>query len=354
VARIVIAPDSFKGSLPAHLVAQAIAEGWREVRPDDELILLPMADGGEGTLKAIALAHPSAVWHRDIVTGPHGQPVEAAWLMLSDSTAVLEIAQTSGLPLMEALDPVGATTRGLGELIGIALDAGAKSMIIGLGGSATTDAGLGVLEGLGAVITRHPDRPGVTGVEAIDTTSMRKIPLGMITLLTDTIVTMRDAPAVFGPQKGASPADVAVLTEAFDHLVALADDASAHLQPGSGAAGGSAWGLITHCGATMQPGAAALAQLIGLPEAISTADFVITGEGRFDETSLHGKVCGYVYELAQAAGVAGAFVVGSADDHVVPGWAVTTLVEYAESTSEAMAQPQHHLSHSAAAIARIF
>ena len=351
MARIVIAPDSFKGSLPAHLVAQAIAEGWREVRPDDELILLPMADGGEGTLKAIALAHPSAVWHRDIVTGPHGQPVEAAWLMLSDSTAVLEIAQTSGLPLMEALDPVGATTRGLGELIGIALDAGAKSMIIGLGGSATTDAGLGVLEGLGAVITRHPDRPGVTGVEAIDTTSMRKIPLGMITLLTDTIVTMRDAPAVFGPQKGASPADVAVLTEAFDHLVALADDASAHLQPGSGAAGGSAWGLMTHCGATMQPGAAALAQLIGLPEAISTADFVITGEGRFDETSLSGKVCGHVYEVSCAAGVRGVFIVGSSEDRSVVEWPIWDLTGASTPASEAIAFAREYLRQAAGQVA---
>ncbi|GMA93707.1 hypothetical protein GCM10025881_05310 [Pseudolysinimonas kribbensis] len=150
MGRIVIAPDSFKGSLDAAPVADAIAAGWRSVRPDDELVLLPQADGGEGTLDAVASAVPLArVRDAGPVTGPDGRPVEGHWLLLPDGTAVIELAQPSGLPLMAALDPLGATTRGLGEVIGRALDEAPARLVIGLGGSASTDGGAGALAALG-------------------------------------------------------------------------------------------------------------------------------------------------------------------------------------------------------------
>ena len=148
--RVVIAPDSFKGSLPASGVAAAIAAGWRSVRPDDDLQLFPQADGGEGTLDAIADAVPGAK-RRDagLVTGPDLRPTPGEWLELPDGTAVVELAQMSGLPLMRELDAMEATTRGLGEVIAAALDAGATRLIVGLGGSASTDGGAGALVALG-------------------------------------------------------------------------------------------------------------------------------------------------------------------------------------------------------------
>ena len=311
-----------------------------------------MADGGEGTLQAVASAHPKATWHRHTVTGPGGTSVDAEWLMLPDNTAVLESAQTSGLPQMTTADPIGATTRGLGELVGIALDEGAQSLMIGLGGSATTDAGLGALEALGATMGyTGTARTGAVSVTSIDTGSIRALPAGGMTLLTDTTVTMPDAPRVFGPQKGASAEDVHLLTTAFNHLIELAGTNSTHHQPGSGAAGATAWGLMSFLGARVQPGAAAIAALVGLEEAISRADFVITGEGRFDQTSLQGKVCGFVVGTSQALGVDGAVIAGSVANDVDSLWPIATLVNTAGSLSSAISEPARHLRSAARELA---
>ncbi|MBU1588354.1 MAG: glycerate kinase, partial [Actinobacteria bacterium] len=153
VPTVVIAPDSFKGSLSAREVAEAIAAGWRAVRPDDELVLVPQADGGEGTLDAVEASVPGAVrCSAGSVTGPDGRPTPGEWLQLPDGTAVVELAQPSGLPLMRELDALGATTRGLGQVIRAALEAGATSLVIGLGGSASTDAAAGALAELGLVL----------------------------------------------------------------------------------------------------------------------------------------------------------------------------------------------------------
>ncbi|HEY9497934.1 MAG TPA: glycerate kinase, partial [Terrimesophilobacter sp.] len=147
---VIIAPDSFKGSATARDAAAAIGRGWAEVRPHDRLTLLPQADGGEGTLDAVAAAIPGAVLHEvGPVVGPDGRPTTGAWLELPGRVAVVELAQCSGLPLMKALDPLGATTRGLGQVIHHALDAGMTSLVIGLGGSASTDGGAGALAALG-------------------------------------------------------------------------------------------------------------------------------------------------------------------------------------------------------------
>ncbi|MGH3120320.1 MAG: glycerate kinase, partial [Streptosporangiaceae bacterium] len=145
-----IAPDSFKGSIGAAAAAAALAGGWRAARPGDEVICVPLADGGEGTLDVLAAAVSGARWHQARVTGPAGQPVDSAWLELQGGLAAVELARASGLPLLARPDPLGAHTTGLGEVIGHALDAGARQVMIALGGSASTDGGTGALAALGA------------------------------------------------------------------------------------------------------------------------------------------------------------------------------------------------------------
>ena len=346
MARILIAPDSFKGSASAIEVAEAIRAGWAEVRPSDELVVLPMADGGEGTLEAIAGSLPGAAWQHHEVTGPAGTPVTASWLMLPDGTAVLELAESSGLPLMGTLDPIGATTRGLGELICIAMDAGAQNIVIALGGSATTDAGLGALEALRLAVSRAPGGRGVVGVEAFDTSALMSPPPGGITLLSDTSVTMLDAPRVFGPQKGASDDDVSLLVSRFEWLLELAGDETSASTPGSGAAGATAWGLMVFLGAEVVGGAEYVSQLVGLDEQLSRSALVITGEGAFDDTSSTGKVTGEILTKAKQWGVPAALIVGTSRG-TPPEVPMMRLVDDAASAAEAMAAPDTYIVRAA-------
>lgn len=337
MAVVVIAPDSFKGSLPASEVARAIARGWSEVRPDDTLLHAPLADGGEGTLDAVLEAHPEAMVAHAVVTGPSGRPVDARWLMLSDQTAVVELAESSGLPLMVSPDPLGATTRGLGELIGHALDAGASRIMVALGGSASNDAGLGALEALGLHVTRDDEgAPGALGVTGLDANHLRLAPPGGIVLLVDTRHRLLEAPSVFGPQKGATPEQVRLLEDAFHALVDLRPGSLAHQLDGSGAAGGTAWGFAEFVKATITPGASVVAELLGLPEKIAGADLVISGEGRFDQTSHSGKVVGFLTELAGHSGVPGIIIAGSAGHASESSWPVYQLLDRVDNVDQAM------------------
>jgi len=326
--RVVISPDSFKGSITAGDAAAAIAAGWRAVRPIDEVVLLPQADGGEGTLDAVADAIPDAVLRPVVgVTGPDGAPVDAAWLELPDGTAVIELARSSGLALMRPLNALAATTRGLGEVIAAALDAGARDLVIGLGGSASTDGGAGALEALG-------DRR----------------PPGTVTLLTDVTAPLLGpdgAAAVFGPQKGATPADVEVLERRMRDWAARYRGADPDT-PGAGAAGGTAFGFLAAWGARIVPGAAAIADLTGLTAALPDADVLVTGEGRFDATSLTGKVVGHALRAAQDAGVARVVVIAGQVAIDVPPLAGATrasvsLSDLAGSTDAALADPDRWL-----------
>jgi glycerate 2-kinase len=325
VARVVIAPDSFKGTATARDAAEAIARGWASVRPDDELTLAPQADGGEGTIDAVATADPAARVHTATVTGPDGRPVTARWLLRDTGEAVLELAESAGLPLMDPLDPLGATTRGLGELIGRALDAGATAITIGLGGSASTDGGAGALAALGMTLADAaggalPDGGGaLSHLERLDRSTLRNPPTGGVRLLTDVTAPLlgpTGAAAVFGPQKGAGPAEVAALEAALARFAELLGGDPK--QPGTGAAGGTGYGFSAAWGATLVPGAPAIAALSGLPALAAGADVVLSGEGRFDATSSGGKVVGHVLSLvpptAQAIVVAGTF----AADPVLP------------------------------------
>ncbi len=355
--RVIIAPDSFKGSLSAADVASTIGDGWREERPDDDLIQLPQADGGEGTLDAIARAVPESVRRSTgSVTGPDGRPTPGAWLHLPDGTAVVELAQSSGLPLMASRDAGGATTRGLGEVIRSALSSGATDLVIGLGGSASTDGGAGALRALGLRLldADGDDIPeggaGLIRLATIDRSELLAPP-ARVTLLTDVTAPLlgpAGAASVFGPQKGATPEDVIALDAGLAHLAeVLGGDPDA---PGAGAAGGTAYGFATVWGAEIVPGAARIAELSGLAAAIPSADLVITGEGRFDAQSLGGKVVGGVLALGRDAGVRVAVIAGQlgADPGV---WAVS-LSELAGSTEEGLAEPARWLREAGARAAR--
>ena len=358
---VVVAPDSFKGTISATEAATAIAAGWRSVWPDDNLILLPQADGGEGTLDAIEAATAGAV-RRSIadISGPDSRQHAARrhtgeWLELPGGTAVVELAQCAGLPLMTSLDPLGATSRGLGDVIAAALAAGATSLVIGLGGSASTDGGAGALEALGLRlldVAGHPLPPGgaaLAALDRIDASGLAGAPAGGVTLLTDVdapLLGPSGAAAVFGPQKGALPREVALLDAALERfaLVVGGDPVMA----GAGAAGGTAYGFVNLWGATVEPGARRIAALSGLTQALDSADVVVTGEGRFDSQSLTGKVVGNVLALAGTTTVG---IIAGAVDFDTETW-TAALAELAGSTDEAMANPAIWLEAAGALAAR--
>ena len=362
---IVIAPDSFKGSLSAREVADAIASGWRSIRPGDDLTLAPQADGGEGTLDAIESAVPGAVRRSaGLVTGPDGRPTPGEWLELPSGTAVVELAQSSGLPLMDHLDALGATTRGLGEVVRAALDAGATALVIGLGGSASTDGGAGALSALGLRLTDAAGSPIPDGGAAladlahVDRSALLPAPVGGVTLLTDVTSPLlgdTGAAAVFGPQKGATPADVERLDDALSHFArVLGGDVDL---PGAGAAGGTGFGLASAWGAAVESGADYLAVLSGLGAAIDGADVLLLGEGRFDSQSLAGKVVGQLLQRAEERAVAAGVIAGQVSTTAViagePVWTVA-LADLAGSVDAAIAEPAHWLRDAGAAAARHF
>jgi glycerate kinase len=362
VVRVLVAPDSFKGTLDAAGVARALAAGWRGIRPGDTVVELPLADGGEGTLDAIGAAVAGAVVHAVRgVTGPDGRPVDAAWLELPGRRAVAELAGSSGLPLMAAPDPLGAHTRGLGEVIAAAMASGSvRSLSVAVGGSASTDGGSGALAALGARFLSAAGEELPLGGAAlarlarVDRAGLRPPPPGGVEVFADVTTPLlgpAGAAAVFGPQKGADQADVAVLDHALGRLAAVfggAPDA-----PGAGAAGGTAYGFATAWGATIVPGAARIAELVGLRREVASADLVLTGEGRLDATSLAGKLTGYVAGLAAAANRPAIAVTGQADPAVDwPGAAVLTLTELAGSPARARSDPARWLTAAAAHLAR--
>jgi glycerate kinase len=355
VTTILFAPDSYKGSVSAVRATECLIDGWREIRPTDTTIALPMADGGEGTLDVVASIRPDHTWMTHSVTGPDGRAVEASWLMLSDQTAVIELARSSGLPLMSAPNPVGATTFGLGELIAHALDQGAIRILVALGGSATTDAGLGALEALGARVVRaDSSTTGALGVDSIDTSVLRTPPPEGITILADTRELFVKAPEVFGPQKGATSEEVAQLRDAFEALTTLSPTPNIDRMSGSGAAGGCAWALAAFMRGVIIEGSRYLGNMLGAGRLLPDMDFVITGEGRLDSTSTKGKVVGYLHHLATAQSVPGAVVAGVCDHPEVVSWPVITLTELAAQDEDAIGDSEELLRRAGAKLAKEF
>lgn len=306
--RLLAAPDKFRGSASAPEVAGAMADaaraaGW-------ECVQLPLADGGEGTVDAFGGAN-----RRTEVTGPDGRPVDAAWRLGDDGVAVVEMALASGLMLAggpERNDPVAATTRGTGELIAAALEEGARKVIVSLGGSATTDGGLGAVD----VLAPYAPFDGQEG-------------RAELLVACDVRTPFTDAAVVFGPQKGADPAQIEQLTERLRDLAAAYRErfgVDVTQIEGGGAAGGLGGGLAA-LGAKLVRGFPLVAEHTALETAIRAADAVITGEGKLDAESFNGKVVGGVVEIAERHGVPVLVVAGVADLEPTGRFDVAPLLE---------------------------
>jgi glycerate kinase len=282
---VLVAPDSFKGTFSAREVAAAIAEGLRSA--DREARELPVADGGEGTMEVLVTALGGEV--RTVsASDPLGRPIEAGFALLPDGVAIVETAQASGLRLVDEdeRDAWAATTRGTGELIVAAVEAGAEKVLVTVGGSATTDGGAGALE-------------------ALDDAGVRV----SMDVLCDVRVPFEDAPRVFAPQKGADPAMVKRLEERLDKLGA-SFPRDPRGEPMTGAAGGLSGGLWAAQGATLVPGAPYVLDAIGFDELMRGSAFVVTGEGGLDEQTLQGKIVGEVATRCRQGGVTCHAIVG--------------------------------------------
>lgn len=364
--RIVIAPDSFKGSAAAADVAVAVAEGWVRQAPHDSFVLRPMADGGEGTLDAFEKAVPGSRRTPVRVTGPAGSVVQAAWLRLPATddlpggTGVVELASTSGIELLgDERRGRDASTLGFGQAIAAALDAGVDRLILGIGSSASTDGGTGVLTALGARFLGDfgasvvPGAAGLDEVASADLASLRPLPRGGVTVLSDVTNPLcgeRGAAAVFGPQKGLSGDDIARADAGLARLADALGRTDLADVPGAGAAGGTGFGLLAW-GAEIVPGSAEIAVLTGLADDIAGADLVVTGEGRFDGQSASGKAPAHVAELARAAGVPVALVAGAVDGDTSGFARAVSLTDLAGSSAEAIADPLRWLRDAGAELA---
>ncbi|MFJ7125182.1 glycerate kinase [Streptomyces sp. NPDC098101] len=316
VARVLVAADKFKGSLTAVEVAERVTTGLRRVVPDLEVETLPVADGGDGTVAAAVAAGFER--HEVTVTGPLGEPVTAAFA-LRGTTAVVEMAEASGLQLLPAGEfaPLTATTYGSGELLRAALDAGATTVVFGVGGSATTDGGAGMLAALGARFldaAGEPVGPGgapLADLATADLTGLDPRFAGVDLILASDVdnplTGPKGAPAVYGPQKGATPDDVRTLDAALAHFATVLEKAigpkaaEAALAPGAGGAGGIGYGALV-LGASFRPGIELMLEVLGFAPALERATLVITGEGSLDEQTLHGKAPAGVAAAARAAG----------------------------------------------------
>ncbi|WP_122571557.1 glycerate kinase [Pseudomonas viridiflava] len=312
--KIVIAPDSFKDSLSAQAVADAIASGLAEVWPDAELVKCPMADGGEGTVEAV-LDACEGQWMSAQVSGPLGDSVSAQWGWLAQSrTAIIEMAMASGLQLLtlKQRDACLTSTEGTGQLISAALDAGAQRVILAIGGSATNDGGSGMLSALGARFLDRDDQPLPRGGRAlaklarIDLSDLdprlANVRVEIAADVDNPLCGPNGASHIFGPQKGASPDQVLALDAALGHF---ADHSARTLgrdlrdSPGSGAAGGMGFAAKAYLNASFRAGVEVVADLTGLEQALVGADLAITGEGRFDAQTLRGKTPLGVARVAQ-------------------------------------------------------
>ena len=311
--RIVVAPDSFKGSLSAEDAAVAIGEGIARVLPDAEVLLRPIADGGEGTVAAALRAGYVPVPAR--VAGPDGRPVDATVARDGD-TAVVELATAAGLGQLDEPAPLTAGTFGVGELLRAALDDGARRIVLGIGGSATTDGGAGMLQALGVRLLDEggaelpPGGAALARLDRVDISGLdpriRDVELVVASDVDNPLTGPAGAAAVFGPQKGASPANVAELDAALTRYAAvLARDLGVDVAalPGAGGAGGTAAGAVAVLGARVVSGAGLVCDLVGLDQALEGAALAITGEGAVDEQTLRGKAPAEVARRARQAGV---------------------------------------------------
>jgi len=306
--RVLIAPDSFKGSLTSVEVARAIATGWLRARPGDEVRMAPLADGGEGTLSAIHAAGGWS-WREAVAADPLGRPRRARWCARDDGRAAfVEMAQASGLSLVTPVerDATAATTYGTGDLLRAVLDAGIREIALGIGGSATTDGGAGLLRALGARVSEDLASVDLGGLDP----RFAEVHLRIASDVTNPLLGPSGAAAVYGPQKGATPALVERLDARLAHFAAALEAESGRRErktPGAGAAGGLGFGLLCladrFASLALVPGIDLVMEEAGFDAALAAADIVITGEGRIDHQTAFGKTAMGVARRAAAAGV---------------------------------------------------
>jgi glycerate kinase len=315
VVRVLVASDKFKGSLTAAQVAQSLGRGIRQTSPNAEVSAVPVADGGDGTLAAALAAGFTEVPVK--AAGPTGELVDTSYARRED-LAVVELADVSGLVRLPGgrLHPLGATSRGTGEVVAAAVEAGCRRVVLGVGGSASTDGGAGLLVGLGARLLDDTGREIGEGGMALR--QVARLDLGALhDRMADVEVTVacdvdnpllgsRGAAAVYGPQKGATAEQVAALDVALGHwadVVAAACGSDRRDTPGAGAAGGVGFAAVAVLGATLRPGIELMLDLVGFHDRLEGADLVVTGEGSLDEQTLHGKAPAGVARAAREAGV---------------------------------------------------
>ena len=344
---ILIAPDSFKGSLTSVQVARALADGWLQARPGDEILLSPLADGGEGTLLAIETA---GGWQRRNATArdPLGRQITARWLISDDgSRAAIEMAAASGLSLLNhnERDPIRATSIGTGDLIRTALNAGVTSIVLGIGGSATTDGGAGLLTGLGAVADRDSATADLSGLDE----RLGTVELQVACDVSNPLSGPTGAAAVYGPQKGATPEQVQDLDGRLDRYANTLDAQTGRPErdtPGAGAAGGVGYALLSiqdrFRAFGLRSGVDLVMDATDFDARLARADLVITGEGRIDSQTAFGKTALGVARRAQAAGVPCIAVGGGVEPEGIEALAAVgaiavPVVERPQTVAEAMA-----------------
>ncbi|MDO5662223.1 MAG: glycerate kinase [Brachybacterium sp.] len=367
--RIVIAPDSFKESVTAPEAAAAMARGVRAVVPDADCVLLPMSDGGEGFTDALASALDArrlSVTTEDAL----GRPVEAV-IARDGDRAILEVASAVGLDQIarDDRDPMRATSLGVGRMIRAALDDGARHLVIGLGGSVTTDGGAGMLHALGArfrdadgetldPVPRHLGAVTQIDLEGLDP-RLREVTVDVASDVTNPLTGPDGAAAVFGPQKGAGPGQVEELDAALARIAAVAGyTETIAQQPGAGAAGGLGYALLGFLGASLRPGVDLVADTVGLHAAVAGADLVLTGEGAVDAQTLAGKTPAGVAAIAREAGAPCVVIAGriSRDAEVLLSHGVDALVPMVHEAGDLdalLAAGAENLERTAATVMRL-
>jgi glycerate 2-kinase len=362
--RVVAAPDKFKGTLSARDAAAALAAGWRRGDPSAVIDEAPVADGGEGTLETLVAALGGRI-ERVRVTGPLGDPIEAE-LGLAEAasglTAVVEMARASGLHLVaeSRRDPARATTRGTGELILAAARQHPARIIMCIGGSATNDAGAGMAQALGVLLLDEegadlpPGGAALRRLARVDATGLdrrtRDIPVIVASDVDNPLTGPHGASAVYGPQKGASPRQVAVLDEALGHFAAVVHrdlGIDVRDQPGAGAAGGLGAGLIAFLGAHLRPGFEVVAEALNLPRRMEAADVAVTGEGRFDRQSERGKAPLGVLRMAVEAGCRTVLIAGQVEEGARPPAELVYTLASRAGLGDAMSRTREILEEAA-------
>jgi glycerate kinase len=358
MSQIAVVLDSFKGTCAAVDAVGAVARGWESVRPTDTVVTIPFADGGEGTLDCFRAVFPQSTLE-SVTADATEPPIE--WLNLGDGRAVVELARICGLGYIGTASPESASTRRVGIAIDTAVRAGCGHVIVALGGSGSTDAGAGILVELGVRLLDENGRDVADGnlglgnvamVDRSESTLQQSTSITVLTDVTNPLFGPRGASRVFGPQKGATPAQVTIMDDRVASFARHFPDIDP-TTPGAGAAGGAAFGLLA-LGGTIRPGAETMADLLGVDALIDSSDLVILGEGRFDSQSLDGKAVGVLSTMTADSGTPAWLIAGSVES-AEPFFAqFRSLSTLAPTVESAMGEPQRWLEVAGQELAAVF